>query len=154
MNTPTATPTPVDPTADPNSRSRRLTRIGLLAIAGGALLLGACGGTDETDSAVSTPTTTSADGGDGESVATGTTVEIERSRYAPLELQVGVGETVDFVNLDAVDHTVTSADGSSLEYDSGAFGQDETFSQTYDEAGSFSYFCKIHPTMRATIIVE
>ncbi len=119
----------------------RLRRLAGVAIAGGALLLGACGDGEPTSSD---------DGG----ATSSATVEIERSRFDPLEVTIGAGGTVDFVNKDPFDHTVTSVDGSVLTYDSGSFGQDATFSQTYDDAGSYDYFCKIHPTMRATVVVE
>lgn len=81
-------------------------------------------------------------------------MEIERSRYAPTDVTVAAGGSVEYVNLDPFDHTVTAAEGSSLAFDSGDLGQDETFTQVFEEPGTYDYFCTIHPTMRATVTVE
>lgn len=94
------------------------------------------------------------DGTAGGGTTDATTIEIEQSSYGTEEIAVGPGEPVVFVNNDPVDHTVTSADDSPQAFDSGTFGQDEEFEIAFDEAGSYSFFCEIHPTMRATIVVE
>ena len=82
------------------------------------------------------------------------TVGIERSRFAETELQITVGTTVRWVNNDGYAHTVTSRDGAPTAFDSGEFGEGETFEFTFDEPGSFAYFGQIHPTMRATVVVS
>ena len=101
------------------------------------VLLAACGD-DDTDVAEAEP---------------GPTVTMEQSRYAPDTVEIAPGTEVTFENLDPFAHTVTSAEGSTLEFDSGDLGQDETYVQTFDEAGTYGYFCEIHPTMRAEIVV-
>lgn len=82
------------------------------------------------------------------------TITIADSRFDQLELRVPAGSTVVFVNTDNYKHTITSAEGSPVEYDSGRFGEGETFEFTFDEPGEYAYFCQVHPTMRAKIIVE
>lgn len=126
-------------------RSARSVRSAVLVTATAALLA-ACGGGE-------TPTATSP-GGTGTDTTAAGTVTVERSRFAPVELTVDAGTTVEFTNLDPFDHTVTAASDSPLEFDSGALGQDETFEQRFDDAGTYRYFCEIHPTMRAAVIVE
>ncbi|MFP5579016.1 MAG: cupredoxin domain-containing protein [Acidimicrobiia bacterium] len=126
----------------------------------GALLLGACGGDDDTaddasaDTAAETsePTATAAPSDDA--AAGAGAVTIERSRFAPEVVEVAAGTTVTFENLDPYAHTVTSADGSPVEFDSGEIAQDQTFEQTFDEAGTYGYFCEIHPTMTAEVVVS
>lgn len=81
-------------------------------------------------------------------------VTIARSRFDNVELRVVAGTTVVFENTDAFVHTITSTDASSIEFDSGEIGQDQTFEITFDEAGEYPYFCRIHPTMRAVVVVE
>jgi plastocyanin len=81
-------------------------------------------------------------------------VTIARSRFDDVELRIIAGTTVVFENTDAFVHTITSADASPVEFDSGEIGQDQTFEITFDEAGEYPYFCRIHPTMRAVVIVE
>jgi plastocyanin len=66
-------------------------------------------------------------------------------------LRVKVGTTVNWTNNDGIVHTVTAVDGS---FDSGFFGEGESWSHTFDTVGEFEYFCIPHPWMRAMVIVE
>ncbi len=66
--------------------------------------------------------------------------------------RVAVGDTVTFTNNDAFAHTVTSKKDQAFEFASGEFTE-EAFELTFDETGTFAYFCEIHPTMRATVNV-
>lgn len=123
------------------------------------VLLGACGdddtatGTDtsiaDTEDAAETSSETGAEAGTSDGGVT-----IERSRFAPEVLEVAAGTSVTFENLDPYAHTVTSADGSPLEFDSGEIGEGDTFEQTFDEPGTYEYFCQIHPTMQAELVVS
>ena len=70
--------------------------------------------------------------------------------FAHNNLTVEAGTTVTWTNAGAVIHTTTSSDGS---WDSDILQSGETFSFTFDQAGSFPYFCNIHPSMIATITV-
>ncbi|MEX2625546.1 MAG: plastocyanin/azurin family copper-binding protein [Ilumatobacteraceae bacterium] len=82
------------------------------------------------------------------------TVTIQRSRFDATDIRVEVGATVEFINLDAVAHTVTSVTDAPVAFDSGDLGEDATFEVTFDEPGEYRYFCEIHPTMRGTIVVS
>lgn len=127
------------PTTRGTSRSVRLTGALVLGVA-----LAAC--SDDASSV--------AGDGTGSTDPVAPSVEIERSRFSPVDVTVERGQAVEFTNLDAFDHTVTSRPDGSIEFDSGPFGQDETFTQQFDEPGTHRYFCAIHPTMRGTIVVE
>jgi len=81
-------------------------------------------------------------------------VAIERSRFGPTELVITSGTTVTFENFDPFAHTVTANEETTLAFASGDLQQDEQFSVTFDEPGTYRYFCEIHPTMRATVVVE
>ena len=92
-----------------------------------------------------------------QSAGTGTTVNVEITgseggwSFTPSRLEIEAGTTVVWTNLTDVSHTVT---GSDLAFeDSGPFGRDETYSQTFSEPGTFSYFCSPHPFMTGTIVV-
>lgn len=124
-----------------------------VALSAALVLVAGCGD-DDADTAADPAADTAADPATDDASSSTATVEIEKSRFGPEEVTIDAGGSVEFVNLDAFDHTVTAAEDSSLEFDSGAIGQDETFEQTFDEAGTFDYFCEIHPTMRATVTVE
>ena len=109
-------------------------------------LLAACGDDDDTATDTGAEPT--------EETTEAAAVTIERSRFEPDELTVSAGTEVTWENLDAFAHTVTSDEESTLAFDSGELAQGDTFSQTFDEAGTFEYFCEIHPTMKSTVVVE
>ena len=81
----------------------------------------------------------------------GTTVEIESLAFKTREIRIAVGDTLTWVNRDAVPHTATADDGS---FDTGIIGPGETAQLTFEEAGTFTYYCIPHPFMKATVIVE
>ena len=72
------------------------------------------------------------------------------------DLTVPVGTKVTWVNRDIVVHTTTSGTPGDISevWDSGSSDANGSFSFTFNEAGTFDYFCQIHPTiMTATVIV-
>ncbi|MEE8420384.1 MAG: cupredoxin family copper-binding protein [Dehalococcoidales bacterium] len=81
------------------------------------------------------------------------TVEVEISGFAfkPDTLTVPPGTTVTWTNLDGPAHTVTTRE---TRYDSKLLPTGDTFSYTFEQNGTYEYYCTIHPFMTATIIVE
>ena len=75
--------------------------------------------------------------------------------FAHENLSVRTGTTVTWVNDDRASHTTTSgAQGEQTHiWDSGNLVQSATFSFTFNEVGTFPYFCSIHPAMIATVTV-
>ena len=76
--------------------------------------------------------------------------------FVPAQISIGVGETVTWSNDDTAAHTVTggnAADGPSGVFDSSLFMAGTEFSHTFDEAGTFEYFCMVHPWMVGSVIV-
>ncbi len=71
--------------------------------------------------------------------------------FTPSSLTVSVGETVTWTNKHSMTHTATSDNGS---FDSGNLAPGETFSFTFETAGTYTYKCNVHPSMTGTIIVE
>lgn len=115
-----------------------------------ALLVAACGDTTNPEGAEDTSVSAVPPGqssGDGE-------VTIERSRFSPTPLSIEAGTTVKFTNADPFAHTVTAAKGSDLDFSSGLMGENEKFEQKFDQAGTYRYFCEVHPTMIGTITVR
>jgi plastocyanin len=84
--------------------------------------------------------------------AMGDEVEIAIAGFAfdPAEIEVKVGTTITWTNNDSAPHTVTGNDRS---FDSGRMEQGQTFSFTFDTAGTFEYFCEYHPGMTAVVVV-
>ena len=77
--------------------------------------------------------------------------------YSPYDATVDVGETVIWSNDDTAPHTVTSGTidaGFTGVFDSGLLISENTFEFTFDEAGTFDYFCTIHPWMTGIIHVS
>ena len=76
--------------------------------------------------------------------------------YTPSSVNVGVGETVTWSNDDTAAHTVTSgtaADGPDGTFDSSLFAAGTTFSHTFEQEGTFDYFCMVHPWMVGNVVV-
>ena len=80
------------------------------------------------------------------------TVEIEGFAFGPEAATIDVGATVTWTNLDNTAHTVTQ-NGDGL-LDSPDIAADDTYEVTFDEPGTYEYFCKFHPAMRASVTVE
>ncbi len=82
--------------------------------------------------------------------AEATVIHIKDFKYAPTFLKVHVGDTVAFVNDDNEAHTVTSSDKT---FDSEGLDSSGTWKHTFARAGTFTYFCDLHPYMKGTIVV-
>ncbi|HEY9246866.1 MAG TPA: cupredoxin family copper-binding protein [Candidatus Methanoperedens sp.] len=77
------------------------------------------------------------------------TVEISDFTFFPPEVTVAKGGTVIWKQKDTEQHTVTGADFSSEK-----LSQGQTYSHTFNEAGTFEYWCTIHASMRGKVIVR
>jgi plastocyanin len=78
------------------------------------------------------------------------TISIDNFAFSPAELSVAPGTTVIWTNHDDIPHTVTSTDGA---FKSHALDTDDSFSFTFEKAGSYQYFCSLHPHMVGMIKV-
>ncbi|MCH8085589.1 MAG: hypothetical protein IIC15_04055 [Thaumarchaeota archaeon] len=79
------------------------------------------------------------------------------SCFTPADISINAGDTVHWMNIDTVAHTVTGgspADGPSGVFDSSLLMADAAFAFTFDEAGSYDYFCMVHPWMTGSISVN
>ena len=103
-------------------------------------------------------------GSGGDAAPAGDTVTMRLIAYKPDSLTVEVGETVTWEQTDAGAHTVTSgtveqgAAGVTQrpdeKFDSGNLSTDESFERTFEEPGTYPYYCSLHPaTMRGEIRV-
>ncbi|MBT4604385.1 hypothetical protein HOC01_01980 [archaeon] len=79
-------------------------------------------------------------------------VVIEGMAYSSADITVNAGDTVEWINKDSVDHTVTFEDGRfDVEVPAGAIVS-YTFTAE-DELGEARYFCSFHPGMRGSVLV-
>jgi plastocyanin len=80
-------------------------------------------------------------------------IEITNLAFSPSNLTIKKGQTVIWINKDAtIRHTVTSDAGSELASD--ALAKDQTYSHTFNQAGTYNYHCNFHSAMHGFIIVQ
>ena len=100
----------------------------------------------------------------------GASVAVENIAFAPATLEVDAGTEVTWTNADAnVVHTATSGlpgdkgvpglDNGTRPKPDGVFdgemdGEDASFSFTFDEPGTYDYFCRVHQSMTGSIVVR
>jgi plastocyanin len=77
-------------------------------------------------------------------------VDIVDRAFAPADVTVVAGETVEWTNRDGEGHTVTASDGS---FDSGLMAGGMTFARRFDTPGTIRYACAIHPEMRGSVTI-
>ena len=80
-------------------------------------------------------------------------VKIDNFSFGPADLTVSAGSTVTWTNRDDIPHTVVSSDDPKA-FNSKVLDTDEKFSFTFTKAGTYSYFCSIHPKMTGKVIVQ
>ncbi len=86
-----------------------------------------------------------------EKTANTTEVKIDNFSFTPKSMTLKAGAVVTWTNRDDIPHTATSTE---KKFASPVLDTDQAFSFKFQEPGSYPYFCKIHPTMTGTIVVE
>ncbi len=79
-------------------------------------------------------------------------VKISNFAFSPNIITIKKGDTVKWTNLDSVRHTITSDSGKEL--NSELLSKTESYSNTFNEVGTYEYHCTPHPSMKAKIIVN
>jgi plastocyanin len=76
--------------------------------------------------------------------------------YIPSIIVIEKGKQVTWVNEDSAFHSITSGYyGAPTElFDSGHLDPFESYTLTFDEVGTYDYFCILHPWMKGQVIVE
>ena len=77
--------------------------------------------------------------------------------YIPASVSINVGDTVSWPNEDTAAHTVTAgsaADGPSGAFDSSLLIAGGVYEHTFDSAGSYDYYCMVHPWMVGDVQVS
>ena len=80
-----------------------------------------------------------------------TEVRVDNFSFGPETLTVPANKAVTWVNKDDVPHVIASTDGL-FKYK--ALDTDDKFSFTFNKAGTYSYYCSIHPKMVGKIVVQ
>lgn len=116
--------------------SLRLVRAGLTFV---GLLAGACGGDNQVTAAVT----------------------VKGFIFSPNPLTIDSGTTVTWTNRDQILHTVTAGTTSGGDdanktglFDAPLDGVGKTFTHTFDEPGTYDYFCDRHHSMMGKVVVS
>ena len=86
-----------------------------------------------------------------EATSSPTEVRVDNFTFTPETLTVPVNITVTWVNKDDVPHVITSNDGL---FNSKALDTDDSYSYIFTKAGTYSYYCSVHPKMVGKIVVQ
>jgi plastocyanin len=78
-------------------------------------------------------------------------VNIDNFVFGPQTVTVPVGATVTWTNKDDIPHTTVSTDGV---FKSKVMDTDEKFTYTFTKAGTYSYYCSVHPKMTGKVVVQ
>lgn len=79
---------------------------------------------------------------------TANAIDIMDFAFNPDAITVSKGTTVTWTNKDSAPHTVTGT-----AFTSETLSQGQSYSYTFNEAGTFEYHCNIHPSMLGKVIV-
>ena len=80
-----------------------------------------------------------------------TEVRVDNFTFAPQTLTVPVNSTVTWINKDDVPHVIASNEGL---FKSKALDTDDKYSYTFTTAGTYAYYCSVHPRMVGKIVVQ
>ena len=78
-------------------------------------------------------------------------VHMHNFAFVPATVTIKAGDTVEWINDDTDAHTV---DSTAKLFDSGGLDTHDNYSHVFAKAGSFTYFCSLHPYMKGTVIVK
>jgi plastocyanin len=86
-----------------------------------------------------------------EDKSSATEVRVDNFSFGPETLTVPTNSTVTWVNKDDVPHVIASNDGL---FKSKALDTDDKYSFTFTKAGTYAYYCSVHPKMVGKIVVQ
>jgi plastocyanin len=111
-----------------------------------------CGNDEAGDQTVAAPSATSEETTSTESsTGSGDSVEIADFEFGPEEITVPAGTTITFTNQDSAAHTATADDSS---FDTEELGKGDSAEETFDEPGTYEYYCRFHVFMKGSVVVE
>ena len=85
------------------------------------------------------------------SSGSGDAVEIADFEFGPEEITVPAGSTITFTNQDSAAHTATADDSS---FDTEELDKGDSAEETFDEPGTYTYYCRFHVFMKGSVVVE
>lgn len=79
-------------------------------------------------------------------------IAISGMQFQPAMIRVKTGDQVTWMNSESMPHTLTSRDSGTLA--SARLNRGSTFSHTFEQPGTYTYYCALHPSMTGIVIVE
>ncbi|CCD86339.1 Amicyanin precursor protein [Bradyrhizobium sp. ORS 285] len=76
-------------------------------------------------------------------------ITIDKLAFSPASVSAKVGDTVEWVNKDALAHTATARNG---DFDV-TLPPSRTVSSVLKKAGTVEYYCRFHPNMKAALAI-
>jgi plastocyanin len=86
-----------------------------------------------------------------EGKAQGAEIKVDNFTFGPQTLTVAVNSTVTWINKDDIPHVIASNDGL---FKSKALDTNDKYSYTFTKAGTYAYYCSIHPKMQGKVVVQ
>jgi plastocyanin len=84
----------------------------------------------------------------------GNSITIKNFAFDPSTLTVKTGTAVTWVNQDSAPHIIVSDTGSPAAFSSDSLSTGASYKFTFTQAGTYTYHCSIHLSMKGTIIVQ
>lgn len=72
--------------------------------------------------------------------------------FDPTPVTINVGGTVTWTNSDSAPHTATADDQKA--FDSGTVNKGQSKTVKFSKPGTYTYFCRFHPFMKGTVVVQ
>lgn len=152
---------PTAPRRAPARRGHAALRLALVTLLAAllAVVLAACGDDDAEES--SDGAGMAGAGGDDAAEAPDDVVVIDADRtdvaaldntFRPEDIQVRPGTTVVWTNRGRNDHDVLPTEGDAWGVEVADFTPGDVYSATFDEPGTYDYYCSIHGTKTAGMI--
>ena len=119
----------------------------------GIFKVGATGQSTTTTTTLTETNSTAPTGGVSVAINSGSALNTTSTYFFPTTITVviGVNNTVIWTNDDSAEHTVTATNHS---FNSGFIEPDQSFTYTFTNPGTYTYYCTIHPWMKGTVIVR
>jgi plastocyanin len=128
-----------------------MSAVRYVLLAGILALATACGSSNSATPSSPTPATPpSTAGGSAVAIPTGAR-NLGAGSYVPNPITVAVGTAVTWTNNDSIGHTSTSDTGM---FNSGTIAPGQSFSFTFQAAGTYPYHCTFHPGMVGSVVVQ
>jgi plastocyanin len=80
-----------------------------------------------------------------------THLTIDNFTFSPATVTVPVGTKIVWENNDDIPHSIVETTGK---FHSAALDTEDKFSFSFNQAGTFEYFCGLHPHMRGKVVVS